>query len=386
MNRIYATSSARGRYRAYVFTLNNPELSPKVFAKVFTKHEAFRYLVFQKEKCPNTGTEHYQGYIEWTKPIRITHMKALNNRMHFFRRKGSAQQAAKYCKKAESRIEGPWEYGEISYNAQGTRTDIEGLYDLAKSNLTLEEIADKMPSEYMRYYKAVDHCRAIKAKTSPGLRKHLKVSLYWGEPGTGKTRRAYDEDPELYSIPISQKGSVWFDNYTGQKTLLLDDFSGQMPLDQLNRILDIYPIQVPVKGSHVFLHCDRIIVTSNINFKDWYNYENRMGKFRCLERRFHEIIQFTEPIEFPPSDDDSLEDFPVVPDTPPTDNVEVDDSTIEDTQPLFNDTMETHFLKIAEAPPMMESLNSDSSDEDDEFIDKYNLKIPSVTQVYDSSE
>jgi len=49
--------------RSYCFTSFN-ETEPKF-------QEGVRYLIFQKEKCPETKRTHYQGYAEFTKKITI---------------------------------------------------------------------------------------------------------------------------------------------------------------------------------------------------------------------------------------------------------------------------------------------------------------------------
>ena len=54
-------------------------------------------------------------------------------------------------------------------------------------------------------------------------------------------------DPNLYNVPEPNNGSLWFDGYRGQKTILLDDFYGWIKYHTLLQITDGYPYQAPTK-------------------------------------------------------------------------------------------------------------------------------------------
>lgn len=70
--------------------------------------------VVQKEKCPETGREHYQGFLQLVKPARFTRIKDILKceSAHLEKAKGTPVQAWDYCCKEESRVDGPWIYGE----------------------------------------------------------------------------------------------------------------------------------------------------------------------------------------------------------------------------------------------------------------------------------
>ncbi len=141
----------------------------------------------------------------------------------------------------------------------------------------------------MRYFKAVQHVRQILAFDKPRIRD-VNISVFFGPPGTGKTRAAYLEDKHLFSIPIGK--DMWFDNYRGEKTLLIDDFNGELRLVDLLRLLDIYPVQIPIKGSFVYLQATRIIITSNTPIEYWYDYTTRQDSLNALKRRIRNIVEF----------------------------------------------------------------------------------------------
>jgi hypothetical protein len=79
------------------------------------------------------------------------------------------------------------------------------------------------------------------------LRRDLKVLWYYGPTGCGKTRRAYEE-AVLGTFWFSSNNLQWFDGYCGQQTAVFDDFRpDHCSFSFLLRLLDIYPLQVPVK-------------------------------------------------------------------------------------------------------------------------------------------
>lgn len=93
----------RKRYRNVCFTINNPKGQID-----YENMPGLKYMVFQLEQGAN-GTVHYQGYAEFSKQYSLKQLQVILPGGHFETRRGTAQQAADYCKKEESRVEGPWE-------------------------------------------------------------------------------------------------------------------------------------------------------------------------------------------------------------------------------------------------------------------------------------
>ena len=67
-----------------------------------------------------------------------------------------------------------------------------------------------------------------------------------GPSGTGKSRFVAARWPDAFWKAPESK---WWDGYSGQETVVLDDFKDYaMPLVELQRLLDWYPLWVEVKG------------------------------------------------------------------------------------------------------------------------------------------
>ena len=103
------------RARNYCFTLNFGENAPfQLTPDVDGWPEAgVKYCVWQLE-VGDEGNLHLQGYLELESAVSMvwvhSNLSGLASAA-LFARSGSALQAAAYCMKAESRVEGPWSFG-----------------------------------------------------------------------------------------------------------------------------------------------------------------------------------------------------------------------------------------------------------------------------------
>lgn len=297
--------------RNWCFTDNNPILTADEMVSTFRTDKRVRYLVFQLEQGEEE-TPHFQGYVEFNACVKLGGVKKFLPRAHWETRKGSRESAKVYCQKDDTRKDGPWEYGIFSED-QGKRNDIEALYDLAKSGKSLSEIADAHPSAYMRYHRAVQLVRQLPALDKPVRTIDLTVWLLHGPTDSGKTRYVYNTTPDVYSSPLSK--DLWFDNYRGEKDILIDDFAGNMSLTNVLRLFDRYPIQVPVKGGFVYWCPDNIYITSNVHPSDWYDYSKRTSSFRALSCRFHKILLFSKDKEPKDLNAEEIKEFFEIPPT-----------------------------------------------------------------------
>lgn len=274
------------------FTLNNPE------EEITWKPDVMSYLIYQLE-CGVEETPHFQGYMELKERKTLNQIKGIlgSNSVHIEARRGSAQEASDYCEKEETYVEGGQrlKYGAMKENNQGKRNDLLEFKDAVVSGQKRKR--DLVDDHYGILCRNRHFYDDLTLMRRPVRDTELKVTLHIGETGLGKTRAIMDahlEDQSFYIAPLSNN-TLWFDHYDLHETVLIDDFAGRashMQLTTLLRLLDRYPVMVPIKGGHTWWLPNHIYVTTNILPADWYSWEKRGNQYLAMARRFTSVVLF----------------------------------------------------------------------------------------------
>ena len=150
----------------------------------------------------------------------------------------------------------------------------------------MRQVAETHPNEIVKFHKGLLYLQQLLNGQGDGEKK---VALFWGTTGTGKTRMAFDHLDDLYTVFCTK--TPWFDGYNNHKNVLLDECGpGMMNHNFLKRILDRYPMQVPIKGGSVWWKPRTIVLTSNCPLRNWYPGIEEQD-YKALERRIR-IFEF----------------------------------------------------------------------------------------------
>lgn len=177
----------------------------------------------------------------------------------------------------------PCEVGK--WRIQGNRSDIGRLVE----NLAPFEDITKLPDDevctYAMYSRFFDKVKCIKEQKASRKFRNVTVAVRWGEAGTGKTRGVMMNDDgtpkkDVYKITFGSQ-NIWWDGYNGEKTLVIDDFYGNIEYDLFLRLIDGYQERLPVKGSFTWAMWEKVYITSNVHPREWY----AKGMTRALARR-----------------------------------------------------------------------------------------------------
>lgn len=268
--------------------------------------ENLRFVVCQLEMGEQTNKTHYQGFLITHNSIRMNQVKTYLQApwVNVFPKPADAvEDIIKYCMKEETRVEGaePFILGEPpKASNKGKRNDLLNVHDAIINNKSLYEIANSNPLSFLRYTNNIRsvHSMFLGQRAQTVLRD-ISVEVLIGPPGVGKTQYACLKNglENCYILNTSAGQTVWWDNYLGQKCIILDDFYGTgLNWHMFLRILDKYPLQLQIKGSTTWAQFTKVIITSNRDWYQWYpgqikgsQWKNQIG---ALYRRFSKILIF----------------------------------------------------------------------------------------------
>lgn len=224
-----------------------------------------RFIEFQKERCPETGRLHFQGYVCFLKPKRKTQLDKLFKKYWAMNMKGNMKQNEIYCTKGRTRVEGPWSHGDKPLDIERSIKG-EKLIELCKEGATDLEIFETMPLLYARVN--IQKCKEL-YRTHRDPNVEPEILIFWGESGTGKTRLARERYPDAFYAKLNDR-MFPMDGYDGQEVIIFDEFRCQLRYSDLLQIVDRGICNVNVKYGSVKMAATKFIFTSNLDPKEWY--------------------------------------------------------------------------------------------------------------------
>lgn len=194
------------------------------------KEHNIKYIRYSME-CGENGRFHWQGYITMGSPTRMEAVKtAMSCRwVHLEPCISTERKNDNYV--AKDPIGEEYEWGV--HTTQGMRTDMDHCKALLDEGNDLGSVFEHHFGNAVRYHAGFSKYIEMKQQAEPPVMREVVVKVYWGVPGTGKSFGAYEFDFNLYNKPLGEGESKWWDDYTGQTTLLLDDFTGQISIQVL---------------------------------------------------------------------------------------------------------------------------------------------------------
>jgi len=243
--------------------------------------ELMDYLVYGEETGEG-GYKHWQGYVEMKCHIRDYKkiQQLLGGPAHLAQRRGSKKQAIAYCKK-EGRVQ---EYGICV--EQGKRTDLESARLKMVEGISQRELADQDFPSWCRNYRAFAQYAAM---LKPERRDPF-IRVIYGPPGSRKTTYVLNETDGKYDAYWKSPHHLWWDGYSGQKVVVIDEFRSQIPIAELLNMVSPGPHQLNLKGSTVWCKANLFIIVSNYPPEEWYMDADTVTK-QALFRRIKEVLK-----------------------------------------------------------------------------------------------
>ncbi|AGA18441.1 hypothetical protein [uncultured marine virus] len=266
-----ASSSKRlKKARSFSFTWNN--YTEADIARL--KGIEHQYLVFGKE-VGESGTPHLQGMINFKSPRSFASVMKELEGAHV-EKTISSYDSMVYCKKDGD----VYEHGKppVSQKAKGDmeKARWKRTRELAAAG-KIEEVDDDI---YVRFYGTLKRIKEDHQQVPPA-QAELNFHWFYGASGTGKSRAAYAENPNLY-IKNSNK---WWDGYVDQPCVLIEEWDPNLAMmaSHMKKWADHHPFSGEIKGGTKMLRPPKIIVCSNYTIQECFPNEQ---DWKPLERRF----------------------------------------------------------------------------------------------------
>ncbi len=274
-----------------LFVTTNWNMDEEILKNLILKGE-LRFIAYGKEVCPTTGNDHFQTYFMFHNQ-RSRSKKSLKKYGDMFGPKhchvepmfGSLRNNADYCSK-ESMLT---KLGDEP--KQGTRADLKDVVARIQSGeQTVEDLCLEDPAYYHQYGRTLSKAEDIinRKKCRQWMTKGI---WYCGPTGVGKSHKAFEGyTPETHYVkPVLDE---WWDGYTGQETVILNDFRGQIPFAEILNLVDKWPHYVKrrCREPTPFL-AKTLIVTSSMHPANVYNNVTQDGDSLDQLRRRFEIIK-----------------------------------------------------------------------------------------------
>ncbi len=215
-----------------------------------------RYICYGDEKSPDTGRLHLQGWAQLAKPVeRPTAQRVLQiPGAHLEIMRGSCEENERYTQKSGSFTT----FG--AFVSMGERTDIDELRVGLRNGASTLEIADANFPLWCRFRVSFQVYQQFCLQQSTRAWRRVRVVLLNGRTRSGKTRLAF----KYGTFIIGGYQLKWWDGYSGQDCIIIDDFADDIPIQQMLRILDGYQLRLPVKGAFTYANWTQVIITSNV--------------------------------------------------------------------------------------------------------------------------
>jgi len=252
------------RSRAWVFTWNNYTDDTTDLIDQHFLNDAVRYVVYGRE-TGDSGTPHLQGYIEYEAARTRQQVAKKLPGAYVAIRRGTAAQAADYCKKGNEFIE----YGEISDSADDKKAKAKEAYGMIVKKAEegdLGWVKENYPKVYLQWKPRLEDICIPNTAIIDG---DLQNEWWVGATGTGKSKRLWTEYPAHYQKELNK----WWCGYRGEEVVAIEEWSpkNECTGSQLKIWADRYPFTGQIKGGSLKkIRPKKIIVLSNYTIEECF--------------------------------------------------------------------------------------------------------------------
>lgn len=265
------------RSRSWCLTINNYDESD--LDQILDHMKGVEYGVVGREVGEENQTPHLQIYFRMKNPITFSALKKKFKKAHIEAAKANDFINREYCIKAGNYTE----YGKMSN--QGKRTDLEKIKNDIMNGKKVDDIVIDNPSIFHQYGRTLTKIEDLRMRKI--FRSEMTIGEWvYGSTGTGKSEYAFkDFNPDTHYVWKYDNG--WNDGYSQQEIVIVDEFRGQMPMNELLMMIDKHPnYYVRRRGREPLpFTSKKVIITSSLAPDEVYHNLSENDKLEQLFRR-----------------------------------------------------------------------------------------------------
>lgn len=290
--------------RKYQLTINNPQ-------EHGFDHEAIRAAIGSLSSCfywclcdevGQEGTPHTHIYLAFRNAVMFSTLQSRFYGAHIESARGSHRENRDYIRK-----EGKWvqdakhgtnlpdtfeESGELPEEPQRRQKDSEAILAMISGGATNAEILREFPTAMNRLQYIETARQTLLEEQYRTTFRTLHVTYIWGKTGVGKTRSVMERHGYENVCRVTNYAHP-FDSYAGQDVILFDEFRSSLPVSDMLKYLEGYPLKLPCRYADKTACFTQVYVVSNIEFEAQYpNIQlEEPETWKAFRRRFDEIYE-----------------------------------------------------------------------------------------------
>jgi len=292
-------------FRKYQLTFNNPQ--EHGFSHDVIKHtlDTFNNCIYWC-MCDEIGgecqTPHTHLYMAFRNAAEFTAVQQHFHGAHIEGARGSHQENRDYVRK-----EGKWlndakhetnlpdtfeESGDLPEERKARSKQSEEILTMIQDGATNAEILREIPST-IYHMPHIDAARQTLLQEQYRTQfRNLHVEYISGQTGVGKTRGIMEKYGYTNVYRALNYGHP-FDGYAGQDVMLFDEFRSSLPIADMLKYLEGYPLMLPCRYNDKVACFTKIFVVSNIPFEKQYpNIQfEEPETWKAFKRRFDSIYE-----------------------------------------------------------------------------------------------
>lgn len=294
--------------RKYQLTINNPD-------KLGLDHETLKTTLARFPSCiywcmadevGEQGTPHTHVYMAFQNAVMFSTVHQRFYGAHIESAKGSHRENRDYIRKEgkwqddakhETSVPGTFEEsGELPPEENKRQKQSEAILTMLKDGASDAEILRTYPSS-MNHMPYIEAARQILYEEAYcNVFRQLRIEYIWGKTGVGKTRGIMEEFGYENVFRVTNYAHP-FDGYAGQDVLLFDEFRSSLPIADMLKYLDGYPLMLPCRFRDRVACYTKVYVVSNIPMEKQYpNIQiEEPETWNAFLRRFDSVTELLPP-------------------------------------------------------------------------------------------